>query len=38
MEIIELHHLISLCRSETDAFDYLSKKKKEHRGNTSPFL
>jgi transposase len=37
MEIMELHQLISLCRSETDAFDYLFKKKKEQIGNVCPF-
>jgi hypothetical protein len=28
MEIMELHQLVSLCSSETDAFKYLFKKKK----------
>ena len=37
MEIMELHQLISLCRSETDAFNYLFKKKKEQIGNVCPF-
>jgi transposase len=36
MDIMELHQLVSLCRSETDAFDYLFKKKKEQKGNLCP--
>lgn len=28
MGIMELHQLVSLCRSETDAFEYLFQKKK----------
>jgi len=28
MEIMELHQLMSLIPSETDAFDYLLKRKK----------
>ena len=36
MEIMELHQLVSLCSSETDAFKYLFKKKKELIGNSCP--
>ena len=36
MDIMELHQLVSLCRSETDAFEYLFKKKKELIGNSCP--
>ena len=32
MDIMELHQLVSLCRSETDAFEYLFQKKKELKG------
>ena len=28
MAIMELHQLVSLCRSETDAFQYLFQKEK----------
>ena len=33
---MELHQLVGLCRSETDAFKYLFKKKKELIGNSCP--
>jgi len=36
MDIMELHQLVSLCRSETDAFNYLFQKKKELKGNLCP--
>ena len=36
MGIMELHQLVSLCHSETDAFEYLFKKKKEQIGNSCP--
>ena len=36
MEIMELHQLVSLCSTETDAFNYLFKKKKELTGNSCP--
>ena len=36
MSIMELHHLVSLCRSETDAFQYLFQKKKELTRNSCP--
>ena len=37
MKTIKLHQLVDLCRSETDAFDYLFQKKKELIRNFSPF-
>jgi transposase len=36
MAIMELHQLVSLCRSETDAFQYLFQKKKELTRNSCP--
>jgi len=36
MDIMELHQLVGLCRSETDAFEYLFQKKKELIGNFCP--
>jgi len=36
MAIMELHQLVGLCRSETDAFNYLFQKKKELRGILCP--
>jgi transposase len=36
MDIMELHQLVSLCRSESDAFQYLFQKKKELKGNSCP--
>ena len=36
MGSMELHQLVGLCRSETDAFNYLFKKKKELIGNSCP--
>jgi transposase len=36
MAIMDLHQLVSLCRSETDAFQYLFQKKKERIGNSCP--
>jgi transposase len=36
MDIMELHQLVCLCRSETDAFEYLFQKKKELIGNFCP--
>ena len=37
MEIMELHQLISLCRSETDAFIIIYLKRKKQIGNVCPF-
>ncbi len=34
MAIMDLHQLVSLCRSETDAFQYLFQKKKELKRNS----
>ena len=36
MAVMELHQLVSLCRSETEAFKYLFQKKKELIGNSCP--
>jgi len=36
MDIMELHQLVSLCRSEPDAFEYLFQKKKELIENFCP--
>ena len=36
MAIMELHQLVSLCRSEPDAFQYLFQKKKELKRNSCP--
>jgi len=36
MDIMDLHQLVSLCQSETDAFNYLFQKKKELKGILCP--
>jgi transposase len=36
MGLVELHQLVGLCRSKTDAFEYLFRKKKEQIGNSCP--
>ncbi len=36
MDLMELHKSVSICQSETDAFNYLFQKKKELKGILCP--